>query len=80
MTDHIQNLTDDALVSTLHTVTATMFDIENKKLKLDRAGILRVSANSNALTDEVERRGLVARFVNECPAGLRSRMTARGIK
>jgi len=79
MTDHIQNMTDDALVSTLHTVTATMHDIESKKVKLATDAIQRVAANANALTDELERRDLVSRFVNECPAGLRARMIKRGI-
>ena len=77
---HLNDFTDDRLISTLHAMTATMHDIESGKLKLDNAAIQRIGKNANEMTDELERRNLQSRFVNECPRGLRQRLIKRGIK
>lgn len=80
MTAHIKNLTDDKLVSLLHSVTETMLNIENKKLKLDEPAKQRVGENGHALADEIESRGLMARAVKEAPISLQKKLLERGIK
>jgi hypothetical protein len=80
MTIIAKDLTDNKLVSMLHTVTTTLFDIESKKLKVTPDVASRVVANAHALTDELELRGLEGRYHTEAPAGLRARMLKRGVR
>ena len=78
--NNFKNLTDDALISTLLTVTKTMLDIESGKLKLPVDKIRDITANANEMTDLVEGRDLVAQFHAAVPASLRARAQKRGIK
>ena len=78
--NNFANLTDDALISTLLTVTSTMLDIESGKLKLPNDKIRAITANAHAMTDLVEQRGLVAKFQASVTASLRARAQKRGIK
>ena len=72
-------MTNTALISTLHSVTDTMLNIESGKLKLPSEKVRSIASNAHALMDEVVRRGLQADAA-KTPTSLRSRLTTRGIK
>ena len=76
----LSTFTDRRLCATLHTMTATMLDVESGALKLERAQVQQLARRADAFATEVERRGITAMHAKATPPRIARALKKRGIK
>jgi len=76
----LSTFTDRRLCATLHTMTATMLDVESGALKLERAQVQQLARRADAFATEVERRGICAIYTKTAPERITRALKKRGIK